>query len=259
MFKNTITITYGEQVENHAGMQKIGELSDKGFNLNDLTFAKNKFEENGCKCELINLRDKLSGDHYKNANDAYFLIIKNGVNVLLSDINKDVNDFYNEQNSLNTDKKAFMYGRVVNKKARHNLCFGAKSQEPDYENKKGTIISYDNVLLTKHIRDKLGEFVGDQAKNLNAEGNYYYDISKCGIGFHGDAERKKVIGIRLGLNMPLHFQWFYNSIPVGERSIFDFDNGDIYIMSEKTTGFDWKKRKILTLRHAAGCKNFLNI
>ena len=55
MLKNTITITYGEQVKNHAGMQKNGELSDKGFDLNDLTFAKNKFEENRCKCILINL------------------------------------------------------------------------------------------------------------------------------------------------------------------------------------------------------------
>ena len=40
------------------------------------------------------------------------------------------------------------------------------------------------------------------------EGNYYYDIKKCGIGFHGDAERRKVVGIRLGDSIPLHFQWF---------------------------------------------------
>lgn len=29
------------------------------------------------------------------------------------------------------------------------------------------------------------------------EGNYYYDINKTGIGFHGDSERKKVIAISL--------------------------------------------------------------
>jgi hypothetical protein len=30
-------------------------------------------------------------------------------------------------------------------------------------------------------------------------------------------------------------------------------------MSEKSTGFDWKKRSKYTLRHAAGCKKYLTI
>jgi len=32
----------------------------------------------------------------------------------------------------------------------------------------------------------------------------------------------------------------------------NFNHGDIYIMSDKAVGNDWKKRKIHTLRHAAG-------
>jgi len=32
------------------------------------------------------------------------------------------------------------------------------------------------------------------------------------------------------------------------------EDGDMYIMSEKASGFDWKKRSIYTLRHAAGEK-----
>ena len=75
-----------------------------------------------------------------------------------------------------------------------------------------------------------------------AEANYYYDIKKCGIGFHGDSERKKVIGIRMGASLPLHFQWFQKSIPTGSRLELSLNHGDIYIMSEKTTGNDWKKR-----------------
>ena len=35
---------------------------------------------------------------------------------------------------------------------------------------------------------------------------------------------------------------------------FILNNGDMYIMSEKTSGFDWRKRSIKTLRHAAGEK-----
>jgi hypothetical protein len=30
-------------------------------------------------------------------------------------------------------------------------------------------------------------------------------------------------------------------------------------MSDKAVGFDWKKKNIMTLRHAAGCEKFLEI
>lgn len=46
---------------------------------------------------------------------------------------------------LPRDSKAFMYGRVVNKKARHNLCFDDISQKADYEKGLGTIVSYEEV------------------------------------------------------------------------------------------------------------------
>ena len=82
----------------------------------------------------------------------------------------------------------------------------------------------------------------------------YYDISKCGIGFHGDSERKKVIAGSLGASRPIHWQWYFNSKPIGKRIKFMLNDGDMYIMSEKTSGWDWKKRSILTLRHAAGEK-----
>jgi hypothetical protein len=32
-------------------------------------------------------------------------------------------------------------------------------------------------------------------------------------------------------------------------------NGDMYIMSEKATGFDWKLKKVPSLRHAVGAEN----
>jgi hypothetical protein len=56
--------------------------------------------------------------------------------------------------------------------------------------------------LLKKVRETLPEIIGEKANNLVAEGNYYYDISKCGIGFHGDA-------IRTGATLPLHFQYTY--------------------------------------------------
>ena len=68
-----------------------------------------------------------------------------------------------------------------------------------------------------------------------------------------------LVSVRLGSVIPLHYQWFKKHRPVGERGIFNLQNGDIYAMSEKATGFDWKKSSIYTLRHAAGSKKFTTI
>ena len=71
----------------------------------------------------------------------------------------------NEQLNLDYDKKAFMYGRVVNKHARHNLCFSDFDQEPDYENKKGTVYNFNKLPLTNFIREKIPRII--QNKNVN--------------------------------------------------------------------------------------------
>lgn len=39
---------------------------------------------------------------------------------------------------------------------------------------------------------------------LEAEGNKYYDVNKCGIGFHGDTERKKVTVATFGESREIH-------------------------------------------------------
>ena len=49
---------------------------------------------------------------------------------------------------------------------------------------------------------------GPKATHLKGEANYYYDIAKCGIGYHGDSERRKVVAVRLGAALPLYFQWY---------------------------------------------------
>jgi hypothetical protein len=258
-YKKTFSLTFGDVAENHKGMQKIGEISDSGFNLNDLNQIKKNFESKGCKCEIINLHWLLDDEITQINNPAYILIIKNAVNKLLDTVNGK-NLLFEEQDFLEKDTKAFMYGRVVNKNARHNLCFSEEHQEPIYEEGKGRIYAFNEVPLLNKIRVKLGEFIGVKGLNLQAEGNYYYDINKCGIGFHGDTERKKVIAIRLGATIPLCYTWFHNNKKISEIiNINNIEHGDIYIMSEKATGFDWKSNTKYTLRHAAGCKKYINI
>jgi hypothetical protein len=265
---SVITLTLGDQAENHAGMEKLGELvkEGQGFNILDLQNIKIKLEEIGITCELISL------DLYQDINtidvscpmpeEAYVLVVRDGVNQILTNCSDFTQSkLFEEHMILELDKQAWMRGRVVNKHARWNLCFDTVGREPDYENKKGRIVSYDDIPVTKMLLSQLENYFGPKAANLKGEGNYYYDRNKCGIGFHGDSERRKVIGIRLGNgeSIPLHYQWFKDGDAVGERIIIKLNAGDMYVMSEKAVGTDWKKRTKYTLRHATGCDKYTTI
>ena len=252
--QSVITLTFGDQAENHAGMETIGHLADsgQGFNYQDLLYAKEKLQQDEITSEIIKL--ELNEDSNE---DAYVMIIRNGVNKLLEPFQQDHEGMFFEQANLEIDKKAWMRGRVVNKHARWNVCFDTQGREPNYENKQGRIVSYDDIPITKTLIEQFDKYFGPKASNLKGEGNYY-DPSKCGIGFHGDSERRKVIAVRLGSNcsMPLHYQWYIDCKPIGERIIIPLNGADMYVMSEKAVGTDWKKKKIYTLRHATGSKLF---
>lgn len=249
--KQTITLTFGDNAENHVGMQKIGKDAECGLNLNDLNEIITEFKKLSKNVEhkLFNLNDLLENKDKTNY-DAHFLVIKNGVNIL-----SNLNNLMNEQINLEWDNKCKMYGRVVNKKARYNLCYSDFTQEPDYENGKGRVYDFKNLNELKNLRQNLGK-LHPKLLNLQCEGNNYYDIDNCYIGYHGDSERKIVVGARLGETFPIHFQWYNKRNTVGKLFTYNLENGDIYFMTEKTSGNDWKKSNIFTLRHAAG-KNIL--
>ena len=257
LMESTFTLTFGDQAENHVGMQKIGQLASKGFALSDLERAREYFLKAGIECELVNLARNVvleSDEKLPEFPEAHVLIARGGLRAFV-----DPDSFYQEQDRLEKDSKAFMYGRVVNKHARHNLCFSEKSQEPDYSSGKGRIVAFDQVPLLSKVRDGLGEALGDIGKNLSVEGNYYYDPSKCGIGWHGDSERRKVVGVRVGKTLPLCYAWFYEGERISEPKVFSLHHGDIYVMSEKATGQDWKKKLVPTLRHAAGAEKYTKV
>ena len=258
-----ITLTFGDMAENHVGMEQIGKMVDKGqgFQLDDLKVIKNNMEELGCECDLISLA--VDYDEIE-LSPAYVLVMRKGVDTLLSQKDKIKKikqiKLFKEQKMLDYDKKAFMYGRVVNKHARWNLCFDDKSREPDYEIGKGRIVGYDEVPLMKTLKEQIEKIMGPKALDLKVESNYYFDTIKCGIGFHGDSERRKVIGVRIGYSsMPMYWQWFHNGISIADPIIVPLEPGDMYIMSEKAVGTDWKRKKIPTLRHATGCAKFTTI
>lgn len=168
-----ITITFGDRAENHRGMQVIGTESEHGFTVEDLEEFKKKFESDGLICELIDLTMFVAPHIALKINEiegtpghprgAKVLVVKNCISKLLEksqlkpnanananananvNSNTDVDALFNELVNLNWDVRAFMYGRVVNKHARYNLCFGDVEQEPDYKVGKGRIISWNQV------------------------------------------------------------------------------------------------------------------
>jgi hypothetical protein len=214
--------------------------------------------------KIIDLTKFLEHESTPVAEKAYVLVMKGAATRLLQrKIAPTVTqlDMFNEQTTrLKYDTRALMRGRVVNKHARWNLCFDDESSDANYEEGKGTIVAYKKVPLMQAVRDQFEEFFGPKAADLKVEANYYYDTTKCGIGWHGDSERVKVIAMRLGyVSMPIHFQWFYKRKPIGKRITITLDPGDMYVMSEKAVGTDCKRQVIPTLRHATGCHKFLEM
>jgi hypothetical protein len=254
---STTTLTFGDQAENHVGMQKIGNLCQQGLDVDDINALSRYFQERGYEVERHVLTDLLPEENRK-GNEAVTIVIRQGAAHFV-----DVNALFEEQQTLRWDQKALMYGRVVNKHARHNLCYSDAAQEADFEAGKGTIVAFSQVPLLSRLRDGISEsFVeacGNQkCGNLVVEGNHYHDSRKCGIGYHGDSERRIVIGVRLGHRMPLHFRWYHRGEIVGKTLKLALNSGDLYVSTEKAVGTDWKRKTTYTLRHAAGSAKFLD-
>jgi hypothetical protein len=269
------TVTFGDVAENHVGMQQIGVLATNGYLPEQLYHLYEQLSEFELECKIINLSDHLPKDLVKQSakdlvkqsakdlvkqsakdlvKDALVLVIRRGVQYILQ--TEDTKLIMDEHDELPMDKKALMNGKVVNKQARYNLCFSEEDQEPNYELGRGRIISYERVSLTNRIREQIAIWTEDTL--LNGEANYYYNIKKCGIGYHGDSERRKVFAFRMGASMPLYFQWYLYSNPIGEKIKIELDDGDMYVMSQDAVGHDWKNRIIPTLRHATGCDKYTN-
>jgi hypothetical protein len=235
---SVITLTFGDAAENHVGMEMIGTRgkAGSGFTVEELRTIGSTFD--GAELYMLNSE--------KEHEDAAVLVLRNFLNPELHAA------MFAEQAALEHDKKALMYGRVVNKKARWNLCFDEVGHAPDYVLGKGRVVALKGVPLTQNFVSALPSRFGAKAMDLKGEGNYYYNLKVCGIGWHGDTERRKVIALRLGASMPICYQWYFRGTPCGDKITIPIHGGDVYIMSEKAVGSDWKHSSKWTLRHAAG-------
>jgi hypothetical protein len=128
--QETITITFGDHAENGVGMQIIGNTDMQGIS-----------------CEKLRQMEGPESKYYSvsGTDEAGVLVIRNGVGLM----GIDPDELLKEQKSYKWDKKALMKGRVVNKKARHNICYADFSQKPAYKEGRGDGYEFLRFTLTQ--------------------------------------------------------------------------------------------------------------
>jgi hypothetical protein len=287
MNKERISLTMAPGGENHRGNQMIGRMPIKGggFKYSDIDIMGEKIRKSmGDNVEVLNLNN-LSGveviNGLNNENQARVLILRNWSSkdkteqIYKECIEDKWDSKYLDPNKYRTEikdgKEIKVRGKVMNKLARNNLCYVAgMNQNPDYIEGKGTIIDLNTkttlnnevVKLRTTLQNALLEGGSDSKVEINVvEGNRYYDLKKTGIGFHGDTERVVVICLTIGGGgcYPMRFQWFKDGMPIGNSIDLALNDGDVYVMSEKAVGADWKLRSKYTLRHSAGAEKYRSL
>lgn len=148
---------------------------------------------------------------------------------------------------------------TIHKIISKNLC-DKVLQYPNYQKGMGTVYNIDKLPhLKKFVEEKIIPYCNScdyqfEKKTFVVEGNNYFNIDECYIGFHGDKERETVVGVRLGYSsMPIHYGWWINNQMVdGSLKTYYLNPGDVYFMHKKAVGRDWNESSHFTLRHCAG-------
>jgi alkylated DNA repair dioxygenase AlkB len=238
-------ITFGECAIPHVGREKLGSRREDGYTLEELTKISNYLSTQGYATEHINLTDLLPLS-LRAGNDASVLVIRNNRDKPLFG-NPD--QYYQEQEKIEYDKKYFDKGKTMNKLARYNMVFGDTEIAHSEDYTQATIKSFASLPCLNFLRTYLSYPFGPKASNLYAEGNCYFN-AKSHIGFHGDTERKVVICLSLGASCNLKYHWrMASSSDNGPGREIALNHGDIYVMSEKATGYDWRMRSKVRLVH----------
>lgn len=148
---------------------------------------------------------------------------------------------------------------VQNKNARHNFNVADFDQEPQYEKGMGTVVDFKHLPQLSKVRKGLTNLGIPKCENLLAEANVYHS-DNSGIGFHGDSERRMVIGANMGEERIIEWQAFLNTLPIGKRVTVTLRSGDMYFMDEDACGHHWSKSGYRTphYRHRAGYSTWLN-
>lgn len=245
MSTSRYAITFGESAILHVGSKPIGKRNEDGYSVEELQ----SFAEKHPNSEFIMLSDHLDEED-RIGNEAGILILRNALKTKYAD------DLLKEQEGIEYDKKFFSRRTksTLNKRARYNIVFTDKTIAHSDDYMQHSSVSFESLPNLNKLRKKLPTLLNSSAKNLYAEGNHYYE-KKSQIGFHGDTERKIVICLSLGKSGNLIYQWRKKKEDVKDPITIKVHHGDIYIMSEKATGYDWLCRSKIRVVHGATMVN----
>jgi len=256
--------TFAGVVENHAGMQKVGKERE-ALTKEDLNKLGIMFQEKGCKVKAIRLHKEVGVKLKKpdgTSLKAFVLHVRNGVQAFgvdAAELKAEFEKVKPDTTFLNTRR-----GIVQNKNARYNFNIGDNEhrQCPNIAAGEGTIVSFEDLPLLAQVRHGLTE-AGKKLnipkiENLLGEANIYHSRNS-GIGYHGDSERRMVIGANMGKKRKIEFCAFRKALPIGNKVVLKLRPGDMYFMCVVACGHDWTKGcyKLDHFRHRAGYPQWL--
>ena len=266
-YDDRYAITFGETAILHVGGKELGGgKRDEGFTVPELEAIAAQIDAAGGVTELYRQTDRLPLELQTAENQAATLVIRGGASFIAAmgeagtpeeERGESAADaLYREQQEKASYDRRFFDSRTKktkNKQARYNTVFGPDDRPPNEDYSEYTICGFPRLPHLDRFRRRLPALLGPRAEGLNAEGNLYFH-GKAGIGYHGDAERKVVVCLSLGRESLLRYHW---RLPgSSEHTLAPIDirvgHGDVYIMSEKATGHDWRFRSRVRLVHAAG-------
>lgn len=245
----------------------LGNKKTNGFSVKELHqlshYINHSVGQNIAKVTSISsaLPEHLRTEH----TDAAILVIRNGAAFITGHSVEDIacadNLFEEQCNKVDYDTKYFdaRKKKTLHRRARHTIGFSDQDVYHSEDYRQCSVKSFSSIPHLSQFRNKLPyKLCSDKAIDLEAEGNLYYN-SGCGIGFHGDSDRKIVICLSLGRSTTLRYQWL---LPGSSEHPFDpvdinIRHGDVYIMSEKATGYDWRMRSRVRVVHAAGSDKYI--
>ena len=270
--KRLCTATFADCGENEPGMEMIGTMGGEelAHTVPDLEAMRDELVAKGVDAKVHKFNELAEGKVPKGMPplpEAAVLVIKRHDAIVTKD---DVDTIEKELWKTPIDTVAMM-GRgkrraIMNKQARHNNCMTDNAVRPasvaakqDYAEGRGSVADLQTIPELARLRDRLAALVKRDLPVV--ENNFYYEIgTKCGIGWHGDKERRVTVLMRFGeasKEMDLKFQFFWNSEGMGPIFQFHLKNGDIVVMSRVANGKDWEDapKKRWTMRHATGASH----
>jgi len=235
-----------------------GVMAEEGFSADQLRKLCASLNAQGIRATIVDLRaDAVSkgapASALERMDEAVVLVIHDGANALTNDPQM-ANKMLAEHQGLEYDTKTLMYKRVCEARSRRNLYFADEARPGDMANGQNTVVAWSSVPANAECLRTLTELLGT-ADVGTAVANYYPDPRKCGIGWHGDAERRQTIMVRLGTGSntrPIHFMWCEDANKIVPPVTIHLKHGDVMVPCAKAVGTDYKRTSVPTVRHATG-------